>query len=227
MTELVVAIDGPAGSGKSTVSRNVASALEWIMLDTGAMYRAITWAVVRAGVDPEDSERVAEVARDADIQLDTRPDVSLVRVNGINVTQEIRSAEVTSAVSAVSAVPQVRERLVDLQRETVERSDHGIVIEGRDIGTVVLPDARLKIYLTADPRVRAKRRGIQLGHIMSESELDDMQQTIMERDSKDSSRDISPLKAAPDAVIIDTTNLTQDEVVLEITALAQKTYNAS
>lgn len=227
MTDLVVAIDGPAGSGKSTVSRSVASSLEWIMLDTGAMYRAITWAVLRAGVNPEDSERVAEVARTADIQLDTRPDVSLVRVNGINVTQEIRSAEVTSAVSAVSAVPQVRERLVDLQRETVERSDHGIVIEGRDIGTVVLPDARLKIYLTADPRVRAKRRGIQLGHIMSESELDDMQQTIMERDSKDSSRDISPLKAAPDAVIIDTSNLTQDEVVLEITALAQKTYNAS
>lgn len=225
MTKNVLAIDGPAGSGKSSVSRNVASTLGWLMLDTGAMYRAITWAVLEAGADPQDSMRVGAIASESVIEIDTEPESSSVYVNGVNVTTDIRTAEVTSAVSAVSAVAKVRERLVELQRETVRKSQRGVVIEGRDIGTVVLPDAQLKIFLTADPRVRAVRRSTEMGHNISPEELDSMQRVIEERDYKDSSREFSPLRAASDSVVIDTSNLTQDQVVHEICALARQKYS--
>ena len=225
MTNNVLAIDGPAGSGKSSVSRNVASTLGWLMLDTGAMYRAITWAVLEAGADPQDSMRVGAIASESVIEIDTEPELSSIYVNGVNVTTDIRTAEVTSAVSAVSAVAQVRERLVELQRETVRKSQRGVVIEGRDIGTVVLPDAQLKIFLTADPRVRAVRRSTEMGHNISPEELESMQKVIEERDYKDSSREFSPLRAASDSVVIDTSNLTQDQVVQEICALARQKYS--
>lgn len=225
MTNNVLAIDGPAGSGKSSVSRNVASTLGWLMLDTGAMYRAITWAVLEAGADPQDSTRVGAIASESVIEIDTEPELSSVYVNGVNVTTDIRTAEVTSAVSAVSAVATVRERLVELQRETVRKSQRGVVIEGRDIGTVVLPDAQLKIFLTADPRVRAVRRSTEMGHNISPEELESMQKVIEERDYKDSSREFSPLRAASDSVVIDTSNLTQDQVVQEICALARQKYS--
>ena len=225
MTSNVIAIDGPAGSGKSTVSRHVASTLGWIMLDTGAMYRAITWAVLQAGVDPAESKRVGDIARESIIVLDTQPVASSVYVNGIDVTSEIRSAEITSAVSAVSAAAEVRDLLVELQRETVQKSGHGIVVEGRDIGTVVLPDAQLKVFLTADPRTRAGRRSAELGQNSSEEELKRMQLKIEERDFKDSSREVSPLRAATDAVIIDTTDMKLDQVVQEICHLARKRYS--
>jgi cytidylate kinase len=225
MTNNVLAIDGPAGSGKSSVSRNVASTLGWLMLDTGAMYRAITWAVLEAGADPQDSTRVGAIASESVIEIDTEPELSSVYVNGVNVTTDIRTAEVTSAVSAVSAVAQVRERLVELQRETVRKSQRGVVIEGRDIGTVVLPDAQLKIFLTADPRVRAVRRSTEMGHNISPEELESMQKVIEERDYKDSSREFSPLRAASDSVVIDTSNLTQDQVVQEICTLARQKYS--
>lgn len=225
MTNNVLAIDGPAGSGKSSVSRNVASTLGWLMLDTGAMYRAITWAVLEAGADPQDSTRVGAIASESVIEIDTEPELSSVYVNGVNVTTDIRTAEVTSAVSAVSAVAQVRERLVELQRETVRKSQRGVVIEGRDIGTVVLPDAKLKIFLTADPRVRAARRSTEMGHSISPEELESMQRVIEERDYKDSSREFSPLRAASDSIVIDTSNLTQDQVVQEICALARQKYS--
>jgi len=225
MTNNVLAIDGPAGSGKSSVSRNVASTLGWLMLDTGAMYRAITWAVLEAGADPQDSTRVGAIASESVIEIDTEPELSSVYVNGVNVTTDIRTAEVTSAVSAVSAVAQVRERLVELQRETVRKSQRGVVIEGRDIGTVVLPEAQLKIFLTADPRVRAVRRSTEMGHNISPEELESMQKVIEERDYKDSSREFSPLRAASDSVVIDTSNLTQDQVVQEICTLARQKYS--
>jgi CMP/dCMP kinase len=225
MTNNVLAIDGPAGSGKSSVSRNVASTLGWLMLDTGAMYRAITWAVLEAGADPQDSTRVGAIASESVIEIDTEPELSSVYVNGVNVTTDIRTAEVTSAVSAVSAVAQVRQRLVELQRETVRKSQRGVVIEGRDIGTVVLPDAQLKIFLTADPRVRAVRRSTEMGHNISPEELESMQKVIEERDYKDSSREFSPLRAASDSVVIDTSNLTQDQVVQEICTLARQKYS--
>jgi cytidylate kinase len=225
MTSNVIAIDGPAGSGKSTVSRHVASTLGWIMLDTGAMYRAITWAVLQAGVDPAESKRVGDIARESVIELDTQADASSVYVNGIDVTSAIRSAEITSAVSTVSAAAEVRELLVEVQRETVRKSGHGIVVEGRDIGTVVLPDAQLKVFLTADPRTRAGRRSAELGQNSSEEELKRMQLKIEERDFKDSSREVSPLRAATDAVIIDTTDMKLDQVVQEICQLARKRYS--
>ena len=224
MTERIIAIDGPAGSGKSSVSRKVAAALDWVMLDTGAMYRAITYAVLEAGVPPKESAKVAEIATAVGVRVDTDPSDSTVFLNGVDVTSEIRSAEVTAAVSAVSAVSAVRERLVELQRETVSKSRHGIVIEGRDIGSVVLPDAMLKIYLTADPRVRALRRSCELGNPVTEAELDAMQAIIMERDSKDSSREISPLQVASDAVVIDTSHLSQEQVVAAVTDLAREVY---
>jgi CMP/dCMP kinase len=225
VTDHVIAIDGPAGSGKSSVSRQVANTLQWVMLDTGAMYRAITWAVLSAGIDPTDSELVGRIAQDSEIVIDTQPESVAVVVNGTNVTSEIRSMEVTSAVSAVSAVPLVRERLVELQRETVRGSHHGIVIEGRDIGTVVLPHSKLKIFLTADSRTRAVRRSSELGLNMSEDELSRMQKMIEERDFKDSSREYSPLRAAPDAIVIDTSDLTQEQVVQEICRLARQKYS--
>lgn len=224
MTDHVIAIDGPAGSGKSSVSRKVAAALNWVMLDTGAMYRAITCAVLEAGVTPEDSAKVAEIAKLVGVRVDTDPNVSTVFLNGVDVTNEIRSTEVTAAVSAVSAVIAVRERLVELQRETVSKSQHGIVIEGRDIGSVVLPDAKLKIYLTADPRVRAFRRSSERGNTVTEADLDAMQANIMERDSRDSSRDISPLQVATDAVVIDTSHMSLGQVVDAVTDLAREVY---
>lgn len=225
MTDHVIAIDGPAGSGKSSVSRQVAGTLNWVMLDTGAMYRAITWAVLSAGVDPQDAALVGDIARKSEIVIDTQPESLSVVVNGVNVTSEIRSPEVTSAVSAVSAVAHVRERLVELQRCAVQDSHHGIVIEGRDIGTVVLPNAKLKIFLTADPRTRAIRRSAQMGLSSSEDELHVMQKMIEDRDFKDSSREFSPLRAAPDAIVIDTSLLTQEQVVQEICALARQKYS--
>lgn len=225
MTDYIVAIDGPAGSGKSSVSRDVAQKLAWIMLDTGAMYRAITWAVLEAGIDPDDSNGVADIADRANVVITTRPDQASITVDSVDVTAAIRSPEVTEAVSAVSAVKQVRERLVDIQRSTVASSQHGVVIEGRDIGTVVLPHAPLKIYLTADPRVRALRRSTELGAALTESDIEAMEKALTERDSKDSSRELSPLKAAPDALVIDTTDMTQQEVVSLIIARAREVYS--
>lgn len=224
MTDHIIAIDGPAGSGKSSVSRSVAEKLNWIMLDTGAMYRAITLAVLDAGISPEDEVNVTNIATTVNIELGTNPQDKSVHLNGRNVTEEIRSPEVTSSVSAVSAVEGVRKRLVELQRQVVSDSEHGIVIEGRDIGSVVLPDARLKVFLTADPRVRAQRRGLEMGNVLSEAELDAMEERITERDQKDSSRAISPLVAASDAVIIDTSDMSQDQVIDTVVRLAQDTY---
>lgn len=224
MTDHIIAIDGPAGSGKSSVSRSVAEKLNWIMLDTGAMYRAITLAILDAGISPEDEVNVTNIATTVNIELGTNPQDKSVHLNGRNVTEEIRSPEVTSSVSAVSAVEGVRKRLVELQRQVVSDSEHGIVIEGRDIGSVVLPDARLKVFLTADPRVRAQRRGLEMGNVLSEAELDAMEERITERDQKDSSRAISPLVAASDAVIIDTSDMSQDQVIDTVVRLAQDTY---
>ncbi|MGB4323861.1 MAG: (d)CMP kinase [Candidatus Nanopelagicales bacterium] len=224
MTTHVIAIDGPAGSGKSSVSRQVAKRLQWIMLDTGAMYRAITWAILDQQISLEDSESIGRAATNSEITIHTDPDNSQVFVGVHDVTQEIRSPEVTAAVSAVSALAPVRSRLVDLQRSTVSHAEHGVVIEGRDIGTVVLPDARLKVFLTADPRVRAQRRGGEMGQDLSSRALDHMEATIRERDAKDSGREISPLKAASDAIEIDTSDLTQEQVVERIVQLAREVY---
>ena len=206
----VVAIDGPAGSGKSTVARMVAEALGMPALDTGAMYRALTWAVLDAGVDPADPAAVIAISERLD--LDVGPPV---RVGGIDVNDAIRSAEVSAAVSVVAAVPEVRVRLVAAQREWIEVHGGGVV-EGRDIGTAVAPGALLKIYLVADEEERARRRLLQDDAGESAGSLDATQQAIRRRDAIDSGRKASPLAAAADAVILDTTDLPVDGVVAEV-----------
>ena len=208
----VVAIDGPAGSGKSTVARAVAEALGFPTLDTGAMYRALTWAVLDAGIDPADAPAVIAVAERLD--LDVGPPV---RVGGRDANDAIRSAEVTAAVSTVAAVPEVRVRLVAAQREWIEVHGGGVV-EGRDIGTVVAPDAVLKVYLVASEEERARRRQRQDDVSEAAGDLDATQAAIRRRDAIDSGRAASPLAAADDAVVLDTTGLSVDGVVAEVLA---------
>jgi cytidylate kinase len=209
----VVALDGPSGTGKSTVARRLAAQLEARYLDTGAMYRAATVATLRAGVDLSDGVAVTRVVEAAKIEISTDPQSVSITLDGEPVDTEIRSAETTSAVSAVSAVPAVRALLVDAQRELI--GDGGIVVEGRDIGSVVWPTARPKVYLTATPEARARRRAGELG-----SDLDAVAADIARRDQLDSSRAASPLVQSLDAVVLDTTDLGIDEVVARLVELA-------
>ena len=225
MTSKTLALDGPAGSGKSSVSRAVAQSLGWVMLDTGAMYRAITWAVLEARIDLKDPVAIAQEAVNTTIRTTTDPRNFSISANGHDITSAIRSPEVTAAVSAVSAVRDVRELLVKLQREAVAASDFGIVIEGRDIGTVVLPDSALKVFLTASPEARAKRRSLQVDPNADAENIADTRRAIMARDAKDSGREHSPLKPAPDSQILDTSDLTLDQVVDQLVKMAHHTYS--
>ncbi len=200
MSALVIAIDGPAGSGKSTVARAVAQRLGLAHLDTGAMYRSVAWAVLHAGVDTADAEAVAKLARDT--HVDVGPDG--VFVNGEEASDAIRTEEVTKAVTAVASNPAVRAVMVERQRRWIANNGGG-VLEGRDIGTVVCPEAPVKVYLVADADVRAHRRATE----HNEAVADDMRR----RDDADSNRDVSPLMRAEDAVEIDTTHLSIDDVV--------------
>jgi cytidylate kinase len=203
----VIAIDGPAGSGKSTVAKALARRLGLDYLDTGAMYRAVTFAVLRRCIDPDDVDEVAAVARDIDLQLSS----DAVTVDGVEATLEIRGPEVTSAVSVVAANSGVRTELRDRQREWA-RVHGGGVIEGRDIGSVVFPDAELKLYLTAAPEVRVQRRHQEARELDYES----VRASITDRDHLDSNRTDSPLIEADDAVQIDTSHRTVDEIVDDI-----------
>lgn len=210
----VIALDGPSGSGKSTVGRGVARSLALRYVDTGATYRAATLAVLRADVDPADADAVEKVATAADVAVATDPDATWVRLDGDDVTAEIRGAAVTGAVSAVSAVPAVRRRLVDLQRAL---AGDGAVVEGRDIGTVVFPQAPVKVYLDADPEVRAARRAAETGT----THATDVAADLARRDRLDSTRPTSPLQTADGAVRIDATSLTADEVIARVLELAR------
>jgi cytidylate kinase len=217
----VIAVDGPAGSGKSSVCRGAARALGYRYLDTGAMYRALTWAVLQAGVPVDDAAQVAAFAAIPAISSGTDPDDPTIEVDGIDVSGPIRSVEVTSAVSPVSAVPEVRARLVQIQRQAAAEAvaaGTGIVVEGRDIGSVVLPDADLKIFLTADPAVRALRRAKEQAPdaAPADEEVSATQEALIARDAYDSSRTTSPLTQAPDAVVIDTTQMTLDDVISRV-----------
>jgi cytidylate kinase len=202
---VVVAIDGPAGSGKSTVARRLADKLELHYLDTGAMYRAATLAALRAGIDPTDEAAVAELAQRVDIEL--RSD-GTVHLDGEDATAAIRSAAVNGSVSAVAANAHVRREMVDRQRRWT-RIRGGGVLEGRDIGTVVFPDADLKVYLTATPEVRAQRRAGESGTVDVTAVATD----LARRDTLDSERAVDPLRQADDADVVDTSDLTIDEVV--------------
>lgn len=212
---LVVAMDGPSGTGKSSVSRRLAVRLSARYLDTGAMYRVATLQVLRAGVDPADSAAVAATVTDMPLRIGTDPERELIELDGVDVRTEIRGPEVTAAVSAVSAVPQVREQLVALQRE-IAVSAGRIVVEGRDIGTTVLPDADAKIYLTASAQARAHRRNQQN---IAEGRGDDYAGVLADverRDRLDSTRAVSPLRRAEDAVQVDTSELTMDQTIEEL-----------
>lgn len=209
----VVAVDGPSGSGKSTVSRRLASALDAAYLDTGAMYRAVTWAVLRAGVDMDDAEAIAKVAADVVLESGTDPDNPYIRVNGVAVDGPIRGPEVTRAVSAVAAVPAVRRVLVARQREIIAAASR-IVVEGRDIGAVVAPEADLKVFLTASAAERARRRSAQDATDESDTAAD-----LARRDRLDSTRAADPLRRADGAVELDTTTMGIDAVVAGLHAL--------
>ncbi len=206
---LVIAIDGPAGAGKSTVGRALADLLGLGYLDTGAMYRAMTFATLRRGLHQDDLDGVAHIA--PDVHLDVVDGV--VTVDGVDATKEIRGREVTEAVSQISANPTVREVLVERQRDWVAERGGGVV-EGRDIGTVVFPDADLKLFITASPRIRAERRVREIG-----GDVDEVEASIIKRDRSDSSRAHSPLSEADDAVTVDTTDMSIDEVVDHIVAM--------
>lgn len=209
---LVVAIDGPAGAGKSTIAKAVAEALELPYLDTGAMYRSVTWAALDAGVDSADTDQVQKIAETFDCRISR----DLVTVDGIDVTAAIRSPEVTAAVSAYSTNKGVRDVLRERQRQWAFSAGGG-VMEGRDIGTVVFPDAPVKIFLTASIAERARRRALETGLDQAEVEAD-----MRRRDEADSTRDVAPLVAAGDAIELDTTAMTPDAVVAAIVELAQK-----
>jgi cytidylate kinase len=214
-----VTLDGPSGTGKSSVARAVATRLGAAYLDTGAMYRAATVAVLDAGVDLSDPEAVARAVAAADIRVGTTADVELVLVDGVDVAVRIRGAEVTRTVSPVSAVPAVRRLLVARQRELIAEAD-AVVVEGRDIGTVVLPEATLKIYLTAAPEARAERRAGQLG-VTDPGRIAEIAADLRRRDEYDSSRADSPLRPAVDAVVVDSTGLDREAVVERVLDLAR------
>jgi cytidylate kinase len=217
---LVIAIDGPAGAGKSTVARALASRLGLDYVDSGATYRAAALKVIESGISPDDEEAVSRLLAGADIRLDTAAVPPRVLLDGRDVTEKLRTPEVTLAAAKVSRLASVRAKLVDFQR-SLARGD-GVVMEGRDIGTVVFPDAPLKIFLEADPEERARRRWKQEE---SEGRNPSLEQTAYEigrRDQLDAKRKISPLLAAPDARRIDSTHLTAEEVVERIVGLARE-----
>ena len=211
---ICVAIDGPAGAGKSTVARRVASALGATYLDTGAMYRALAWAASEAGLTPADAEAVCGLAGRLDIRL--RPDGS-VQVDGRDVSGEIRTPEISNLTSPLSALPCVRERLVALQRAMARQG--GVVMEGRDIGTVVLPDAEVKVFLVASPAERVRRRREELAAQGITLPPGALERDLAERDARDAARDTSPMVPAPDAVPLDSDGLSVEAVVARILAL--------
>jgi len=220
---LVVAMDGPSGSGKSSVSRAVASELGVRYLDTGAMYRAVTWWMLREGVDLNDPVAVSAAADKPALCSGTDPADPSITVDGIDVSGSIRSREVTGAVSAVSAVPAVRTRLVAMQQAIIARccgDDGGIVVEGRDIGTVVAPDAPVKMYLTASVEARAGRRNAETTVEVVPVEV--TREELARRDQLDSARAIAPLARAADAIELDTTALTQQQVVDAVLAQVRR-----
>ncbi|MGE2835800.1 (d)CMP kinase [Mycobacterium sp. SMC-4] len=223
---LVVAMDGPAGTGKSTVARGLATALDASYLDTGAMYRIVTLGVLRRGVDLTDPQAIAAAARDVDVAVGDDPQQDRCYLAGEDVSAEIRGDAVTAAVSAVSAVPEVRSRLVALQRELAAAAGC-VVVEGRDIGTVVLPDADVKIFLTASPEVRAQRRNTQNVANGLPDNYDAVLADVKRRDHLDSTRAVSPLRAADDAVIVDTSDMNQTEVIAHLTGLVEQRAGAT
>jgi len=221
-TDMIVAIDGPAGSGKSTVAKNLAERLGFHYLDTGAMYRAVALTALRRGVDPDNERAVTSLARDASIEFIHDDDAAIptrILFNGEDVSAAIRAPEVDEAVSAVARLPRVREAMVERQRAQVSHGN--LVAEGRDIGTVVFPDAELKVFLTASPEERARRRHAELYDRGVHVGRDEVQDAMSARDTADSTRKAAPLAAASDARVLDTTDLDIAQVVEAIAAMVE------
>ncbi|MFH9549492.1 (d)CMP kinase [Streptomyces sp. NBC_00377] len=215
---VIVAIDGPSGTGKSSTSKAVAARLGLSYLDTGAQYRAITWWMVNNGIDIEDPSAIAAVADKPEIVSGTDPAGPVITVDGTDVAGPIRTPEVTAKVSAVSAVPEVRARITELQRSLAASAEQGMVVEGRDIGTTVLPGADLKVFLTASPEARAARRSGEL----KGADVHSTREALIKRDTADSSRKTSPLAKADDAVEVDTTELTLNQVIECVVTLVEE-----
>lgn len=216
---VAVAVDGPSGSGKSSTARGVAARLGWNYVDTGAMYRALTWWLISEGVDVANTEAVTARISEPSLDISIDPAAPMVFVNGNEVSAEIRDPSVTASVSAVSAVPAVRERLVAIQREVMERG--AVVVEGRDIGTVVAPDAAVKVFLIADTEARAQRRAAEWASDHGIT-VETTAAMLNQRDHLDSTRELSPLTQAADAVLIDSTSLELDEVIDKIVDMVRE-----
>lgn len=214
-----VAIDGPAGAGKSTIAKKIAKKLNFIYVDTGAMYRAMALFLLRNHVDPADSHAISEKCREADITLRYEQGEQVVLLNGEDVGGLIRTEEVGNMASYSSPNPDVRKKMVELQRQLAKTSD--VIMDGRDIGTCVLPDANVKVYLTASSAVRAKRRYDELTAKGETCDLSVIEADIIERDHRDMTRELSPLKQAEDAILVDSSDMTIDEVVDTIIALCK------
>lgn len=214
-----VAIDGPAGAGKSTIAKRVAKELNYIYVDTGAMYRAMALYLIHNQVDPEDKEAIARSCEYADISIEYQDGEQVVLLNGENVNAYLRTEEVGNMASVSSAVPAVRLKLVDLQRKLAEKAN--VIMDGRDIGTYVLPDAKVKIYLTASSRTRANRRYLELQAKGQPCDLNEIEKDIIERDKRDMNREFAPLKQAEDAILVDSSDMTIDEVVERIISLCR------
>lgn len=215
-----IAIDGPAGAGKSTVAKAVAKKLGWIYADTGAMYRAIALNCIRNGVKSENEAAVNKVAAESNVELAYGEEGQIVLLNGESVNAFIRTEEVSAMTSSISVYPEVREKLTQLQKTLAEKND--VVMDGRDIGTSVLPYAICKIYLTAGSRERAKRRFLEYEVKGINADIDEIEKDIIERDERDMNREISPLRKADDAHVVDSSFMTADEVIEEILKIYKK-----
>jgi cytidylate kinase len=215
-----IAIDGPAGAGKSTIAKAAAKKLGFIYVDTGAMYRAMALYIIRKNIKPEESDKISLACKDADITIEYQNGEQFVILNGENVNPYIRAEEVGKMASVSSANKEVRLKLVELQRQLASKAD--VVMDGRDIGTYVLPDANVKIFLTASSAIRAKRRFDELAQKGISCNIEEIEQDIIERDKRDSSREFAPLKQAEDAVLVDTSNMPVEEVIHTIIELVKK-----
>ena len=215
-----VAVDGPAGAGKSTIAKLVAKKMGYIYVDTGAMYRGLAIHFLKKGVNPEEKEAVVEACRDAEVTIGYESGVQQIYLNGENVTDMLRTEEVGNMASRTSAIPEVREKLLELQRSLAREKD--VIMDGRDIGTNILPDADVKIYLTASVETRAKRRYDELKEKGESCDLEEIARDIKDRDERDMTREIAPLKKAEDAVLVDSSDMSIEEVVSEICSLCRR-----
>ena len=215
-----VAIDGPAGAGKSTIAKLCAKKMNLVYVDTGAMYRAVALYLLESGIDVNDRAAVAEKCSGANVDIKYEDGIQNVYLNGVNVTGRLREEAVGNTASVTSAVPEVRSQIFSLQRGLAERG--GVIMDGRDIGTVVMPDADVKIYLTASSEVRARRRVLELEAKGEKPDFEEVKRDIEERDHRDMTREISPLKQADDAVLVDTSDMTIDQVAEKICSLCDE-----